>query len=283
VAGKIAAVGGAAALGLVAGKIAAGVLGVNPQKQVMRDQDLPATSASVVASEVKATLDDLDRTADDLVIWVPGTMRGRIPGAFSDGVKQAFQGRDVSLVKLPTHPDYQIVQGVADSAESVRQIVRELDATRKPGQRILLAGESQGAWSLGIALQDPDVRDAVDRSVVWGNPGLQPHQFDGAGDGRMLELSDELDVVGRPVYGNPTLLTDALSGFMDGDVSQAWRLPAIAVNNGHSTTLLLRTAGRLLTPGGYDRDPHNHREFMGAAARFLADAPAPGTVLDERA
>ncbi len=275
VAGAIAGVGAAAAGGLLIGAVGARTFGMSAERGVFVDSRLPAVQPAIAAAESTATLAAIDRTADDVVIWVPGTMRNRIPGAFADGVSQAFDGRSVSLVKLPTHPDYQITQGVADSAEAVRLLVRELDATRRPGQRILLAGESQGAWSIGVALADPAVRDAVDRVVLWGNPGLQPHQFDGAGDGKVLELTDDQDVVGRPVSGDPELITDALIHVMEGDLWHAWRLPAIAVANPHSTSLLLRSAARLQTPDGFGRDPHNHREFMGAAARFLADAPEP--------
>lgn len=268
-----AALGGAALLGTVLGKAGAHAMGIRPERASMTDEQLPAVDPARAQLEARETLAAIDRSADDIVIWVPGTMRNRIPGAFSGGVEAAFGDRRVSLVKLPTHPDYQVTQGVADSAAAVRAIVGELAADRRPGQRILLAGESQGAWSIGVALEDPAVRSAVDRAVLWGNPGLQEHQFDGAGDGRVLELTDEQDVVGRHVNGDPVLVTDALMAVMDGDWTDAWRWPAIAVNNPHSASLMARSGLRLLTPGGYDRDPHNHREFMGAAARFLADAP----------
>lgn len=269
------AYGGAAALGMVAGKVAAHAVGIRPSRSTLADADLPALNQERSSFEYESTLKSIDRTAQDIVIWVPGTMRNRIPSSFTDGVKQAFEGRSVSLEKLPTHPDYQVVQGVVDSAEAVRMLVRELDEHRRPGQRILLAGESQGAWAMAVAMEDPDVRDAVDRAVVWGNPGVSPHQFDGAGDGRVLELTDDLDVVGRHVNGDPELVLGALTDFMDGDLTQLWRLPGIAINNAHSTSLLLRSGLRIQTPDGYGRDPHNHREFMGAAARFLADAPIP--------
>ncbi len=273
----VALVGGATALGLVAGKAVAHAVGIRPPAGQMADSALPDVQPKVARGESVKALAEIDRSADDIVVWVPGTMRKRIPGDFVAGVRDAFAGRDVSLVKLPTHPDYQIAQGVADSAEAVRQLVTELDEQRRPGQRILFAGESQGAWALNVALQDPQVRDAVDRVVVWGNPGIQPHQYDGAGDGKVLELTDDLDVVGRHVNGDAEIVLDTMSNFMDGDIGQVWRLPAIAVNNPHSTSLLIRSGLRLQTPGGFGRDPHNHREFMGAAARFLADAPIPAT------
>ncbi|MCB0877507.1 MAG: hypothetical protein KDC46_00800 [Thermoleophilia bacterium] len=273
VAGTVAAVGGASALGLVAGKAIAHRVGIRPPRTVFEDSMLPAANAAQARAERDATIAAIDRSADDIVVWVPGTMRRRIPSEFAQGITDAFDGRRVSLVKLPTHPDYQIVQGVADSAEAVRLIVRDLDEQRRPGQRILLAGESQGAWALEVAMQDPAVRDAIDRAVVWGNPGLQPHQYAGAGDGKMLEITDELDVVGRPVNGDPTLVTDALMNVMDGDAAQAWRWLAIGVNNPHSSYLLATSGLRLQTPGGFGRDPHNYREFMGTAARFLSDAP----------
>ncbi len=124
-------------------------------------------------------------------------------------------------------------------------------------------------------MQDPELAKVVDRAVVWGNPGASPHQFDGAGDGKVLELSDELDVVSRPLRGDATMVFDGLTKTFDGEWWNAWRVGATMINNPHEASLLARSGLRLQTPGGYGRDPHNHREFMGAAARFLADAPRP--------
>ncbi len=167
------------------------------------------------------------------------------------------------------------MQGVADSAEALRRMVPALTKAHENGQRSLLAGEILGAWALSVAMQDPKLAAIVDRSVVWGNPGFSEHQYDGAGDGKVLELTDELDVVGRTMHGDAEMVLDGITRTADGEWWNAWRVVGGMLNNPHEASLLARTGLRLTTPGGYERDPHNHREFMGAAARFLADAPEP--------
>ena len=270
-----AAFGVAASAGLALGTTAARLGGATPPPLVLRDEDLPAADPARARLEADATYRRLDHDADDLVIWVPGTMRMSTPGDFRAGVRQAM-GADTAVVNMPARSDYQIPQGVADTSEALRLLLTRLDSERRPGQRILLAGESQGAWAMGVALADPKLSSIVDRAVVWGNPGVSQHQFDGAGDGHVLELSDEMDVIGRSLEGDAPMVLDGLGDTFDGHWTQAWRLPADFINNPFEAGLLARTGLRLLTPGGYERDPHNYHEFMGSAARFLADAPRPG-------
>ena len=270
----IAGVGVAALAGLALGTAAVRLLGPDPKPAVLQDVDLPAPDMARAQLEADTTYDKLDRSSRDLVVWVPGTMRSSTPSAFRAGVQEAM-GSGTSLVNMPQRPDYQIPQGVSDTSTALRLLLTRLDAERRPGQRILLSGESQGAWAMSVAMQDPAIADGVDRAVVWGNPGVSPHQFDGAGDGKWLEFSEELDVVGRTLEGDAPMMLEGLADTFDGDVSQAWRVPASMINNPFETGLIARSGLRLLTPGGYERDPHNYREFMGAAARFLADAPRP--------
>ncbi|MCW2925889.1 MAG: hypothetical protein JWM98_3293 [Thermoleophilia bacterium] len=262
----------AAVAGLVAGTAAVRILGPAAHHAEVRDDQLPEPDMARAKLEADRTYDALDRSKPNLVVWVPGTMRPNTPGEFRDGV-QAAMGDAASLVNMPNRPDYQVQQGVADTSNALRLLLTRLEAERRPGQRILLAGESQGAWAMEVALQDPALAKVVDRAVVWGNPGVSPHQHDGAGDGKWLEMSEELDVVGRSLEGSGPMMLDGLTKVFDGDVSQVWRVPATMINNPHETELIAVTGLRLLTPGGYERDPHNYREFEGVAARFLADAP----------
>jgi hypothetical protein len=271
---NVAGVGFAALAGMAIGTAVARKLGPDAKPAIYPDADIPQPDMARAQLEARETLSQLDTNARDIVIWVPGTMRPFTPYEFKDGVNAAF-AEDVSQANMPARPDYQIPQGIADTSAALHIVLTKLAAERRPGQRILLAGESQGAWAMSYALQDPKLDAIVDRAVVWGNPGVSPHQYAGAGDGKWLEFSDEMDVVGRQLEGDAPMMLDGLTNTFDGHVGQAWRVPATMINNPFETGLITRTGVRLLTPGGFDRDPHNYREFMGAAARFLADAPRP--------
>jgi hypothetical protein len=277
---NVAGVGVAAVAGMAIGTAIARKVLPDAKPAVYPDADIPQPDMERARLEARETLQQLDTNARDIVIWVPGTMRPFTPYEFKDGVNDAFDD-DVSQANMPARPDYQIPQGIADTSAALHIVLNQLEAERRPGQRILLAGESQGAWAMSYALQDKQLAGIVDRAVVWGNPGVSPHQYAGAGDGKWLEFSDEMDVVGRQLEGNAPMMLDGLTDTFDGQVSQAWRVPATMINNPFETGLIARTGVRLLTPGGFDRDPHNYREFMGAAARFLADAPRPGADSDQ--
>lgn len=269
----IAGVGVAAFAGMAVGTFAARTLGATPPPSVLRDDQLPAPNMERARMEADATYRRLDRSSPNLVVWVAGTMRTFTPDDFARGVHDAFDG-DVSLVNTPARDDYQIPQGVADTSAALRLLLTRLEAERAPGQRILLAGESQGAWAMSVALADPTLAKIVDRSVVWGNPGVGGHEHPGASDPKWLDFTDDLDVVGRGFVGDAGMVLDGITNTFDGHVSQAWRVPATAINNPAEGALLAATGGLLFAPDGYGLQTHNYREYMGAAARFLADAPA---------
>lgn len=260
--------------GLAGGLVAAEVLDLGTRPASVADAELPPADPGRVQSIVDETWRGIDTSQQDIVLWAPGTLRSAIPGEFVHGVEQAF-GPSVSVSKLPTRMDYQIMQGVADTAAALREIVARLHDQRRPGQRILLAGESQGSWAIGAALTDPQTRGAVDRTVLWGNPGISPHQFESGADPRVVELTDEYDVVAQPLRGDGPMVLEGLSDTFDGEWWNAWRLPAALLANPYPASLLARSGVRQLTPDGYGRDPHNYREHMSVAARLLADAPRP--------
>jgi len=273
----VAGVGIAALAGMIVGTAIVRAIGPNVPRAQIQDDQLPEPNMERAQLEARTTLAGIDRTKDDIVIWVPGTMRYRTPGPFTDGLK-AWMGDSMSLVNMPARPDYQIPQGVADTSVALKIVLDDLTRTKRPGQRILLSGESQGAWALSKVMNEPKYEAMVDRAVIWGNPGVSPYQFDGVGTEKLMEMSDDLDIVSRSEEGDAPMMLEGLLNVADGHWSQVWRVPGTMINNPAETYAIARTGIRLVIPGGYERETHNYREFMNAAARFLSDAPHPDAV-----
>lgn len=260
--------GAAAAAGMVAGVAGARMLGLGAQAAVDGVRNLPVADDAQARREAADVLASIDFSRPDIVIWAPGTMRYSIPPEFADAVHAQFGGA-ASLVKLPTLTTYAERQGVSQTQATLRYVLDGI-AAHAGSHRVLLAGESEGGWAVNEVVADPTYRPLIDRAVTWGTPGMTPHHYLDGHDPDVLELADDYDVVTKPVKGDVNDTLGAMEATFDGRLSQAWKLPAALVNNPYSALLLLETGIRRPLPGGYDRDPHNYREFMPAAAAMLA-------------
>lgn len=229
---------------------------------------LPPADDAAARSLAARTLAEVPADAEELVLWAPGTLRRNIPEQFEDAVAQRF-GDDVSLTKLPTPPGYDQRQNAANGAAALRIVLDELAARPGGGPRVYLSGESNGAWSVGEVLADPEYRPRVERAVTWGMPGAAEHTFPTGTDPDVFQIRDEYDMVPRSVGGDQDALLEAMYGVFDGRPWEAVHLTGFLLNNPWDASLLARTGVRQLLPGGYDRDPHNYREHLANAAALL--------------
>lgn len=272
--GAAVGVGIAAAAGLVVGTGVAHLLGAQPARTVFEDRDLPAPNAAQARAEADSVLAALDRTKQDLVLWLPGTYMPGAPKAFRDALTERL-GSNVSLASFPTHNDYYVQRGAVDSAAALDLVVGDLARTRRPGQRILLAGDSQGAWSIGEAMQHPQVAAAVDRAVLTGNPGVSAHQYDDASDPKVRELFNEGDTVAADYRGDASLMVNAAERFLQGEPAQVLRMVPAVVNNPAAAVRAVSSAVSIRFFDGYEHDPHNYDPRAGEAVGWLAGAPRP--------
>ncbi len=243
----------------------------------------PPTMPSVEA-RVAAILRAIDWSAPRIVIYVRGTSERDV----RPEIRAAFQAElpGVPLHQVEYQASWRFDESVPDGAAVLRGVLEGIARRRRPGQQVLLAGESQGAWVISAVLAHPALARHVTRTVLWGAPAAAPMDFADGHDPRVREYNNAGDVVTMDfgMRAN-TMLTGAITRFARRDVlggvlpilgyavtnpaalgallaAQAWRVPLL---------------GKLMpSPHGYDfRD--GVRFLRSGAARVSAGFEGPRT------
>lgn len=145
-----------------------------------------------VQQRVAAMLRRIDLDADPIVIYVRGTnerdLRPEIRAAF----ERVLPGATVHQVEYEA--SWRFADSVPDGVAVLRGVLEAI-RRRRPGARVLVAGESQGAWVAATVLADPAMSRIVARAVLWGAPAAAPVDFADGHDPRVRELNNRGDIV----------------------------------------------------------------------------------------
>lgn len=145
-----------------------------------------------VQQRVAAMLRRIDLDADPIVIYVRGTserdLRPEIRAAFD----RVLPGATVHQVEYQA--SWRFAKSVPDGVAVLRGVLEAI-RRRRPGARVLLAGESQGAWVAATVLADPALSRVVTRAVLWGAPAAAPLDFADGHDPRVREFNNRGDIV----------------------------------------------------------------------------------------
>ena len=202
-----------------------------------------------------------------IVIWVPGTSNHSINKSFADALPI-----DIEPVLVDYKASWNLTESVPDGVKRLKRMLALAQKKRKHGQRILLAGESQGAWVISETLTDPKYRSIVDGAVLLGNPGVAPIHFSGPDRvtfDRFVEINHKYDYATFRWLDSP-LIPEAVSNFMAGDMenmplflSMLLKHPLQAAISGF---MLLKHIPALR---GIIPNPHDYDEDMRAAVEWL--------------
>ena len=226
-------------------------------------------------ADAQAVLDAIDFSKRDIVIWAPGTSnRGPHP-AFEAAVREAYRGEGSNLVALEYEATWHLRRSLPTGIATMRLVLEGIRA-RGGDHRVLLAGESQGAWIIGEVLADPAVSAIVDRAVLLGHPWLAAHQYDRGQDARVRVINHAGDQVALPVKGDPTDGLDAMIAVRTLDLSKAGSLvKAIAANPDHGVKLLTNLVYALPFAKALLQNPHVYDGEMTRAVEFLRSSRLP--------
>jgi hypothetical protein len=219
-------------------------------------------------ADARNTLNSIDWSKSDIVIWVPGTDNHNVAPAFEDAVRASWSTGGVSLTKLDYEASWDMRPSVATGIATMKLVLAGI-AAHGGNHRIMLAGESQGAWVIGEALADPMLRKVVDRAMLLGHPGLAAHHYDGT-DPDIREYNHEGDLVAMPVHGDAGKALDAMTAIHQ---LQLWKFGTMAeavLANPQQGVALLRTVLAGL-PGikNYIKDAHDYSGDMTRVVEFL--------------
>jgi hypothetical protein len=214
------------------------------------------------------SLNRIDFSKHDIVIWVPGTDNHTIHPAFEAAVNDSWSEGGESLSKLEYDATWDMRPSTATGLATLKLVLAGI-AAHGGNHNVMLAGESQGAWVIGEAMADPMLRKVVSRAVLMGHPWLAAHHYDDGHDPGIVEIDNPGDEVCAPVKGD---LSNAMAAMCDIHQLKLWRLDQIGkalIQNPAHIPMLAWWMIRSIIPGHPFKDPHNYSDHMAAAVEFL--------------
>ncbi len=222
-------------------------------------------------ADARETLNAIDFSQRDLVIWVPGSGSGdKVHPKFEDAVRSAWSDGRVSLARMRYSATWNIRPSVATGIATLKLVLAGI-AAHGGNHRVLVAGESQGAWAIGEAIADPRLRRVVDRAVLFGHPWLGRHEYASGQDSGVRVYNHANDLVTLKFNGDPGRGLDAMSAVF---TVKLWKLPlvirAMAENPKHG--LMLLSTIQYALPWKSSQSPHNYGKHMVEGVAFLRAA-----------
>ncbi len=226
-------------------------------------------------ADAQKTLDAIDFSKRDIVIWAPGTSNHGPHKAFEAAVSEAYRGEGSNLVALEYEATWHLRRSLPTGIATMRLVLEGIKA-RGGDHRVLLSGESQGAWIIGEVLADTAVSGIVDRAVLLGHPWLARHQYDAGQDPRVRVINHAGDQVALPVRGSATDGLDAMLAIRTLDLSKAGSVVrAITANPDHGVKMLLNLVYAIPFVKSLLKNPHVYDGEMTRAVEYLRHGSLP--------
>jgi hypothetical protein len=219
--------------------------------------------------DAQTVLNSIDWSKRDIVIWVPGTDNRTIHSSFDQAVRASWADGGVSLAKLDYEASWNMRRSVATGIATLKLVLAGI-AAHGGNHRVMLAGESQGAWIIGEAAADPMLRSVIHRAVLLGHPFVARTHYEDGRDPDIVEINRQGDQVATPIRGD---IDNAFAAMLAIHQKQFWKLPAVVkalAQNPLHGWLLLASALRAL-PGAtfLSPNPHDYSTQMTAAVEYL--------------
>jgi hypothetical protein len=223
-----------------------------------------------VAERVRAILADIDWSQEDILIWVPGTSEHDVPPKAMAELEKQFPGDRVHAIL------YQASWRFRDSIPDGDAVLRGvLEGIRAHGgrHRVLIGGESQGAWLICNAMNDPRLAQVITRAALWGTPAAAPVRFrDGENpNAKVREVDNPTDIVTVDLGGGTPKLIDAIDRLARHD-ALGGLLPLLGYGLTHPKVLATLVGGQLWRipgVGSKHPSPHGYDVDLPAGIAFL--------------
>ncbi len=224
------------------------------------------------APEVRArrVADAIDWSQPVIVIWISGTSGHDVPEHVAERLRAAG-GPAAALV--PYQATWRLRDSVPDGEATLRALMELVIARTRPGQRVVLLGESQGAWIISSVLREPRFAKAIYRASLVAHPAMAPahvHESTSA-DERLgpsvREFNGATDVVTREVGRSADAVLDVVDSFARLEVGRALRrtLGILVTNPGLVQALV---ASQLFRVKG-ETNPHDSSDYMTDAIAWI--------------
>lgn len=221
-------------------------------------------------ADAQRVLDSIDFSKRDLFIWVPGTSNKGVNSDFEEAVRASYLGTGgVSLTALVYEASWNIRPSVATGIATLKLVLAGI-AAHGGNHRLMLAGESQGAWVIGEAMADPMLRKVVDRAVLLGHPWLAAHHYDAGQDSSVIEVNHHGDEVAMPVKGDAAVGLDAMVAIRTLQIGKLGTVAQALVSNPDHLIKLLGSIAYAV-PGlkSLFKNPHDYSAEHTRVVEFL--------------
>lgn len=205
----------------IVGQTTAGIGGL------LRDVDrlfVPPRPLPSPEARARAVVEALDWSQPLVAIWVPGTNEH----AIADDVAAAFtRARLTNVAHVPYQATWRLSESVPDGEATLRAVLELARRRLRPGQKLVLLGQSQGAWVISSILRDPAHARLVHRAALVAHPALAPaHAHDTAVPSQRLdrgvrEFNEPTDVVTRDLGRSGPAALQVVDSFARLEVGRA--------------------------------------------------------------
>jgi hypothetical protein len=245
-----------------------------PSAAAIRAAELPLPGTpdeELARANAARALAQVDWSKPDVVLWMPGTGEHVMTGQWTAAVEGTLE-RPASAVLIDHPASLDFDASVATGMRSLQLVLAGI-AERGGDRRVLAAGYSQGGWMIGDAMSVPEIRDSIDRAVLFGHPGLAVNDYADGHDPKVLEVNDGNDPITWAVPDRRVLI-DAMRDLHRGEALQH-PLRAIASATQNPVLTEYWTA-RMVDPERWPgNDPHEYYGSYDAGLDWLDEAPAP--------
>jgi hypothetical protein len=235
----------------------------------------PPPALAPIARRAQDVVDAIDWTQPLVVIWVPGTSGHEL----SPELTRLLAARGITNATfMPYQATWRFRDSVPDGEATLHAVLELVKTRRRPGQRVVLLGESQGAWIISSVLRDPALAALVDRVALVAHPALAPAHTHALStptthlDARVHEFNDEHDVVTRDLGRSAPAALDVIDSFARLEVGHAL-LGALGIAVRNPAVIQALIASQLFRVNGTD-NPHHAGTLMEQALAWALDAPA---------
>ncbi|MCW2920381.1 MAG: hypothetical protein JWL76_255 [Thermoleophilia bacterium] len=232
---------------------------------------VPPRQLPAPGDRARALVDSIDWTQPVVVIWIPGTSGHEVPEHVAQRLAAAGGPAAHTLQYQAT---WRLRESVPDGEATLRAVL-ELVGTRRRrrGQRVVLLGESQGAWIISSILREPRFAKLVHRASLVAHPALAPaHAHESTSTQERLgpavrEFNGAADVVTREVGKSHDVVLDVVDSFARLEVGRALK-GAVGILLTNPGLLQVLVASQVFRVKGAV-NPHGSDDLMSDAIAWI--------------
>lgn len=227
-------------------------------------------------ADARRLVAQIDFSKPNIVIWVPGTDNHAVHPALARQLGMRIDAARTGTYTLDYEASWDVRHSMSTGLRTLRLVLAAIKA-RGAGNRVLLAGESQGALLIGEAITDPRLAGVVTRAAIVGHPANARHHFEDGHDRRVLEINNPLDKITMPPWGS---MYTAMEGVVALRMFSPSKLPTVIAAAVQNPLHLALTGAELLRERlpmamkGLIPNPHEYSNRMADVAAWLAGGAA---------